>query len=146
MGLRVIVVINKMDRKRCRRQTIKTKYLIYLLIWGLRMKRQADFPIIYADGIKGKAGYTPELSENLQPLFQTILKKNQIRRRWKSTSRFKWLVSNIFYDEYRGLGVIGRIHRGKLKAGMNLSRIKPDDTIVPEKCQISLYLQRIEVK
>ena len=133
MGLRVIVVINKMDRKDADPERTLNKIFDLFIDLGAT-DEQADFPIIYADGIKGKAGYTPELSENLQPLFQTILRKINPPE-VEIDQPFQMVVSNIFYDEYRGLGVIGRIHRGKLKAGMNLSRIKPDGTIVPENAR-----------
>ena len=146
MGLRVIVVINKMDRKDADPERTLNKIFDLFIDLGAT-DEQADFPIIYADGIKGKAGYTPELSENLQPLFQTILRKINPPE-VEIDQPFQMVVSNIFYDEYRGLGVIGRIHRGKLKAGMNLSRIKPDGTIVPENARY-LYtygLNKVETR
>ncbi|HRY22006.1 MAG TPA: GTP-binding protein, partial [Flexilinea sp.] len=57
MGLRVIVVINKMDRKDADPERTLNKIFDLFIDLGAT-DEQADFPIIYADGIKGKAGYT----------------------------------------------------------------------------------------
>lgn len=147
MGQKIIVVINKMDRKDADPERTLNKIFDLFIDLGAT-DEQADFPVVYANGIEGRAGLTEEMSDNLEPLFRTIL-KNINPPEVEVDEPFQMVVSNIFYDDYRGLGVIGRIHRGKIKAGMTLSRIKLDGSIVPETARY-LYtysgLDKVETK
>ncbi len=147
MGLKVIVVINKMDRKDADPERTLNRVFDLFIDLGAT-DEQADFPVIYANGIEGKAGFSEDLTENLQPLFQTILDKIDPAE-VEVSEPFQMVVSNIFYDDYRGLGIIGRIHRGTITEGMNLARIKVDGTIIPENTRY-LYtysgLNKIETK
>jgi GTP-binding protein len=133
MGHKVIVVINKMDRKDADPDRTLNKTFDLFVELGAN-DEQTDFPVVYANGIQGRAGYTEELSPNLQPLFETILRK--INPPFvEPDAPFQIVVTNISYDDYRGLNAIGRIHRGTITAGMNLARIKLDGSIVPEKAR-----------
>lgn len=72
MGHRVIVVINKMDRKDADpERTLNATFDLFIELGASDI--QADFPIIYANGITQQAGTTPELEKDLQPLFTSIL-------------------------------------------------------------------------
>lgn len=133
LGRRVIVVINKMDRKDADPDRTLNKTFDLFIELGAN-EEQTDFPVIYANGIEGRAGYTEELSPNLQPLFETILRKISPPK-VELDEPFQIVVTNISYDDYRGLNAIGRIHRGKVVTGMNLARIKLDGSIVPERAR-----------
>ncbi len=133
MGHKIIVVINKMDRKDADPDRTLNKTFDLFVELGAS-EEQTDFPILYANGIEGRAGYTEELSPNLQPLFETILRKIDPPA-VEIDEPFQIVVTNISYDDYRGLNAIGRIHRGKITAGMNMARIKLDGSIVPEKAR-----------
>lgn len=133
MGHKVIVVINKMDRKDADPDRTLNKTFDLFVELGAN-DEQTDFPVVYANGIQGRAGYTEELSPNLQPLFETILRKINPPI-VEPDAPFQIVVTNISYDDYRGLNAIGRIHRGTITAGMNLARIKLDGSIVPEKAR-----------
>ncbi len=131
MGQKIIVVINKMDRKDA--DPTRTLNRIFDLFIELgATDEQAEFPVIYANGIEGKSGYTEELTDTLQPLFETILRKIDPPM-VELDQPFQIVISNTFYDDYRGLGAIGRVHRGKAFVGMNMARILFDGTILPEK-------------
>ncbi|MHC1771054.1 MAG: translational GTPase TypA [Flexilinea sp.] len=133
LGRRVIVVINKMDRKDADPDRTLNRTFDLFVELGAN-EEQTDFPVVYANGIEGRAGYTEELSPNLQPLFETILRKISPPM-VEPEEPFQIVVTNISYDDYRGLNAIGRIHRGKVFAGMNLARIKLDGSIVPERAR-----------
>lgn len=147
MGHKAIVVINKMDRKDA--EPDRTLNLTFDLFVELgAADHQADFPIIYANGLTGQAGYTEELGPDLKPLFETIL--NHIPAPMVDPDApLQMLVTNLGYDEYRGVTALGRIFSGTMKAGQNLARIKLDGEIVTEKARylfVHQGLEKVEVE
>ena len=86
-----------------------------------------DFPIVYANGLEGQAGLTPQLEDNLQPLFDEILRKIPGPLA-DPDAPFQMLVTNLGYDEYSGVTASGRIHAGHLHAGDYVMRIRADGT------------------
>lgn len=72
MGHRVIVVINKMDRKDADPDNTLNKTFDLFVELGASSE-QTDFPIIYANAISGQAGESHEMEDSLQPLFQSIV-------------------------------------------------------------------------
>ncbi|MBZ0289206.1 MAG: GTP-binding protein, partial [Anaerolineae bacterium] len=75
LGLRVIVVINKVDRPHARAEEALNETFDLFVELGAN-DFQADFPVVYAIGLVGRAGYTPAgLRSDLTPLFETILKE-----------------------------------------------------------------------
>lgn len=147
MGHRAIVVINKMDRKDAEPdRTLNDTFDLFVELGA--EDHQADFPIIYANGITGQSGRTQDLGPDLQPLFQTILDEVPCPR-VDPDAPLQLLVTNLGYDDYRGVTALGRIFAGKLVAGQEVARIKTDGTILPERARY-LYvhqgLERIEVE
>lgn len=142
MGHRAIVVINKMDRKDA--EPDRTLNLTFDLFVELgATEEQADFPVIYANGLTAQAGITPELGSDLRPLFDAILEYIPAPT-VDQESPFQLLVTNLFYDEYRGMSAIGRIHAGKVTAGQTIARIKRTGEIVPEKARYLFVYQGLE--
>jgi GTP-binding protein len=86
---------------------------------------QAEFPVVYAIGLVGKAGYTPAgLHSDLTPLFETILKEVPpplVDQDAPATM----LVTTLEYDNYKGQLGIGRLHSGTLRRNMPVVRITP---------------------
>jgi len=74
MGLRVIVVVNKVDRTNARpEEALNATFDLFIELGA--SDEQAEFPVVYAVGLTGVAGYTPEtIGNDLTPLFETILK------------------------------------------------------------------------
>ncbi|MEN6481962.1 MAG: translational GTPase TypA [Anaerolineaceae bacterium] len=147
MGHRAIVVINKMDRKDA--EPDRALNLTFDLFVELgATDKQADFQVIYANAVTGQAGKTHVMEADLKPLFQTILDfipapKVEIDK------PLRMLITNLGYDDYRGVTALGRIYSGKIFAGQNLARITLKEEILPEKAQY-LYvhkgLEKIEVE
>ncbi len=146
MGHKAIVVINKMDRKDAEPdQTINDTFDLFIELGA--DDHQADFPIIYANAITGQAGSTPEMSPDLQPLFNAILRTIPAPK-VDADAPLQMLITNLGYDDYRGVTALGRIFAGKMQVGQTVARIKLDGTVVPERVRY-LYvhqgLERIEV-
>lgn len=130
-NLPTIVVINKLDRKDA--DADRALNLTFDLFVELGASSALlDFTIVYANGLEGRAGMTPDLADDLGPLFDCILEKIPGPDA-DMDAPFQMLVTNLGYDEYSGVTAIGRIHAGHLKTGDYLARIHHDGTI--EKIQ-----------
>lgn len=127
-GLKVILVINKIDRKdqRVKEVVTDTENLFLSLASDEDL---LDFPVIYAIGREGKTFYNMpnnmEVKGDTTPLFETILKYIPSARR-NDDVPFQMLVSAFEKNEYLGRLALGRIHQGKIKKGSFVSLIRPD--------------------
>lgn len=146
-GHKAIVVINKVDRKDAEPERALNQTFDLFIDLGAS-DEQADFPVIYASATSAKAGLTPELGPDLQPLFSTILQYIPAPQ-VDMDAPYRMLVTNLGYDEYRGVTAMGRIYAGKINVGQPLARITLDNETMPEKAQY-LYvhkgLERVEVE
>lgn len=147
MGHRAIVVINKMDRRDADPdRALNLTFDLFIELGA--SNEQADFPVVYTNGLTGQSGMTPDLTPNLQPLFEAIL-NNIPGPKVALDEPLQLLVTNLGYDEYRGTTAIGRIFAGKMKAGQPLARMTVDGRILPERARY-LYvhqgLERVEVE
>jgi GTP-binding protein len=115
VGLRIIVVINKVDRKNADPQAALEK--VHDLFLELAEDAdQLEAPVIYAIAKEGRAGSSPvELAPDLEPLFQTII--SWIPAPVVEPGGFQMLVANRAYDDYTGPMAIGRISRGSVAPG-----------------------------
>ncbi len=139
MGHRAIVVINKMDRKDAEPDRVLNDTFDLFIELGAD-DHQADFPVIYANAITGQAGPTPEMGPDLQPLFEMILDKIPAPV-VDPDAPLQILVTNLGYDDYRGVTAVGRVFAGKIKAGQALARIRLDGEIVSERARY-LYVHQ----
>jgi GTP-binding protein len=146
MGHSAIVVINKMDRKDADpERSLNDTFDLFIELGA--DERQADFHIIYANGITAQAGETPELSPNLQPLFKAIL-RHVPAPMVDVEAPLQILVTNLYYDDYRGTTAVGRITAGRISAGQAVARITVTGQILPERARylyIHQGLERVEV-
>ena len=147
MGHKAIVVINKVDRKDAEPSRVLNETFDLFIELGAS-EEQADFPVIYAQATAGKAGLTPEVGEDLQPLFDTILKHIPAPK-VDVDAPLQMLVTTLGYDDYRGVTAVGRIFAGKIKANQKLARIKMDGTVLSESAKY-LYtfkgLNKVEIE
>jgi GTP-binding protein len=147
MDHRAVVVINKVDRKGSD-PALALNQTFDLFIQLGATDAQADFPVIYANAVTGQAGLTADLGPNLQPLFEAILRRIPAPQ-VDPDAPLQMLVTNLGYDDYRGVTATGRISAGRLKADMPLARITHTGEVVPETARY-LYLhqglERIEVQ
>jgi len=116
IGLRPIVVINKIDRSNARIDEVIE--LINDLFLDLAIDdAQLEFPILYAIGRDGRAGFSPDnLEPDLRPLLDTIIESVPAPA-VQPDAPFQMLVTSLDYDSHRGRIAIGRIHRGRLSTG-----------------------------
>jgi GTP-binding protein len=122
LGLRVIVVINKIERANARIEEALNETFDLFIELGAN-DRQAEFPVIYAIGLDGRAGYTPEeLQEDLGPLFETIIKEIPAPV-VDLDGPARMLVTTLDYDNYKGQIGIGRLVSGTLTRGMRVAQI-----------------------
>ena len=146
-GHQAIVVINKVDRKDADPSAALNQTFDLFIELGAS-DEQADFPVIYANAVTGRAGFTPQLGPDLQPLFQAILRRIPAPR-VDTSAPLQLLVTTLGYDDYRGVTAVGRIFAGQLLAGAPLARMTLSGEILPERARY-LYvhqgLDRVEVE
>ncbi len=120
IGLRPIVVVNKIDKPLARIDEVVE--LINDLFLDLAVDTsQLEFPIIYAIGRDGRAGFAPDdLALDFRPLMDTILEIVPAPV-VEADAPFQMLVTSIDYDLHRGRIAIGRIKRGELSSGETLT-------------------------
>ncbi|KAK3014276.1 hypothetical protein RJ639_009683 [Escallonia herrerae] len=125
-GHAVVVVVNKIDRPSARPEFVVNS-TFELFIELNASDEQCDFQVIYASGIKGKAGLSPEnLAEDLGPLFESIIRCIPGPHIDKDGA-LQMLATNIEYDEHKGRIAIGRLHAGVLRKGMDVRICTTDD-------------------
>ncbi|GIL08679.1 MAG: GTP-binding protein [Chloroflexota bacterium] len=124
LGLRVIVVINKVDRPHARAEAALNETFDLFIELGAS-DEQANFPVVYAVGLAGRAGHSAgTLHGDLTPLFETILREVPAPRADPNAPP-RLLVTTLDYDSYKGQIGVGRLHSGALRRGMPVARITP---------------------
>ena len=149
LGLKTIIVINKVDRPDARIAEVVEE--MQLLMMDLdATDEQLDSPIVYCCGREGTASLTPDKQEeNLNPLFDTILETIPPMD-MDVDGAGQLLVSCIDYNEFVGRIGIGRIERGVIRANEPVSICNFNDPKVRTNCKIvNLYqiegLERVSV-
>jgi GTP-binding protein len=147
MGHKAIVVINKVDRKDAEPSRVLNETFDLFIELGAT-EEQADFPIIYAQATVGRAGLTPELGPDLQPLFDVILRHIPAPH-VDPEAPLQVLVTTLGYDDYRGVTAVGRVFAGTIKAGQKVARLTIEGKNLPEWARY-LYtfqgLNKVEVE
>ena len=146
-GHRVIVVINKIDVPQARVDWVLDQTFDLFVDLGAT-DEQADFPVLYASAIQGKAGKEPDLAamENVFPVFDAILE--YIPSPTILDTPMQMLVVNVGYDSYKGHIAIGPLMSGEIEKGQQVVRIMADGTQVKAKVTaVMTYdgLQQVEV-
>jgi GTP-binding protein len=128
LGLRPIVVINKIDRPGARPGEVVD--MVFDLFCELQANdEQLDFPIVYTSAKIGYAKIDLEGdSDNMEPLFE-IIKSNVSPPEGDPSAPFQLLVTNIDYNDYIGRIATGKIFNGKVTAGETVALIKRDGTV-----------------
>jgi GTP-binding protein len=128
LGLKPIVVINKIDRPGSRPEEV-LNMVIDLFCELNASDDQLDFPVVYTSAKLGyaKMDITVE-STNLEPLF-AVIESNVRPPKGDINAPFQMLIANIDYNDYIGRMATGRIFNGKVRAGETVAMIKQDGTI-----------------
>ena len=118
-GLNPIVVVNKVDRPGARPHWVIDQVFDLFDRLGAT-DEQLDFPIIYASALNGVAGEeADDLAEDMTPLFNKIV-EHVPAPDVDSDGPLQMQISALDYDSYVGVIGVGRIARGKLKAGQQV--------------------------
>jgi GTP-binding protein len=119
LGLKPIVVINKIDRPGARPDWVVDQTFDLFDRLGAT-DEQLDFPIVYASAINGYAGLTHDITGgDMTPLFETIVEKVSPPP-VNIDGPFQMQVSSLDYNTYVGVIGIGRIQRGTIKPNQQL--------------------------
>lgn len=114
LGLKPIVVINKIDRPGARAHWVLDQTFDLFDRLGAT-EEQLDFPVIYASALNGYAGHSPDIREgNMEPLFETIIEKVHPPV-VDEEGGFQMQISQLDYSSYVGVIGIGRIQRGTIR-------------------------------
>jgi GTP-binding protein len=125
LGLKPIVVINKIDRPGARPDWVLDQTFELFDRLGAT-DEQLDFPVIYASALQGYAGVeTDQLAEDMTPLFEAIV-KYVAPPQVDLDAPFQMQVITLDYNSYVGVIGIGRIKRGKLKTNMPVTLINTE--------------------
>ncbi|MGI8477687.1 MAG: translational GTPase TypA [Thermomicrobiales bacterium] len=125
LGLRPIVVVNKIDRPASRPEEVLSLTQDLFLDLATHSD-QLEFPVVYTIARDGRAGRSPDsLEHDLRPLLDTILE--QIPAPLVDIDGpAQMLIASLDYDTHRGRIAIGRINRGRIRAGDTLVHVGPD--------------------
>lgn len=137
LGLKPIVVINKVDKPNCRPEEVQE--MVFDLMFDLNATEdQLDFHTIYGsakNGWMGEDWKTP--TESIAPLLDAIIENIPGPEFIEGTPQM--LITSLDFSTYVGRIAIGRVHRGTLKEGMDVMLCKKDETM--QKCRIKeLYV------
>ena len=137
LGLRPIVVVNKIDRPNAHADEVVNQTFDLFVQLGAN-DQQLDFKVVYASAKEGYA--VQDLSEprkDLGPLFEAIL-SNVSPPQGSPDQPLQMLVTTLDHDNYVGRIAIGKIENGTLKIGDSIARIKRDGAI--EKGRVTRLL------
>ncbi len=149
LGLKIIVVINKVDKPLADvEQTLSRTHDLFLEL--ATHEDQLEFPTVYAIGREGKAAMTLEgvaSATDLTCLFDTIL--SYIPAPEVENGPFRLLVTSLDYDNHKGKHIIGRLHGGNMKKGQSAVLLRENNEKVTGKIEtvsVSKGLKKEEVE
>ena len=126
-GVKPIVVINKIDRPGARPKEVLDEVLELFIELGAS-DEQLDFPVVYASALNGTSSYESDPAkqeETMDPIFDTIV-KNIPAPVDNSEEPLQFQITMLDWDDYVGRIGVGRIYRGKVKVGDNITVMKRD--------------------
>ena len=131
IGLKPIVEVNKVDKPNCRPEEVYE--MVFDLMFSLNATEdQLDFPVIYGSAKNnwmGEDWKTP--TGTITPLLDAIVKYIPAPKQLEGTPQM--LITSLDYSSYTGRIAVGRVHRGTLKEGLNITLAKRDGTLVKSK-------------
>lgn len=119
LGLKPIVVVNKIDRPGARPDyVINATFDLFDKLGAT--EEQLDFPVIYASGLNGYAGLSDDVrSGDMKPLFDAIL-EHVPQRDDDPDGPFQMQITSLDYNSYVGKIGVGRVNRGRIRPGQDV--------------------------
>ncbi|MCQ2238002.1 MAG: translational GTPase TypA [Bacteroidaceae bacterium] len=131
IGLKPIVVVNKVDKPNCRPDEVYE--MVFDLMFALdATEDQLDFPVIYGSAKNNwmaEDWKTP--TDNILPLLDAIIKYIPAPTQLEGTPQM--LITSLDYSNYTGRIAVGRVHRGTIKEGMNITLAHRDGSMAKMK-------------
>ena len=131
IGLKPIVVVNKVDKPNCRPEEVYE--MVFDLMFALdATEEQLDFPVIYGSAKNNwMADDWKTPTDNILPLLDAIIEHIPAPKRLEGTPQM--LITSLDYSNYTGRIAVGRVHRGTIKEGQNITLTHRDGTMAKMK-------------
>ena len=143
LGLKPIVVINKIDKPSARPSWVIDQTFELFDNLGAT-DEQLDFPIVYASGLSGFAKLDEnDESSDMRPLFETILKHTPAPS-GSADETLQLQISQLDYDNYTGRLGIGRILNGRIKPGQVVAVMNHEEQVAQGRINQLLGFQGLE--
>ena len=128
LGLKPIVVVNKVDKPNCRPDEVQEA--VFDLMFNLGANEdQLDFPTVYGSSKQGWMSDDPKhVTNDVSYLLDVIIDTIPEAKFEEGTPQM--LITSLDYSSYVGRIAVGRLKRGTLQAGMNVSLVKHDGSVV----------------
>jgi len=119
IGLKPVVVVNKVDKPNCRPEEVYE--MVFDLMFSLNAtEEQLDFPVVYGSAKNGwMSADWKSPTKDITYLLDTILETIPAPERLDGTPQM--LITSLDYSTYTGRIAVGRVHRGTLRSGMNIT-------------------------
>ncbi|MCL9808436.1 translational GTPase TypA [Flavobacterium luminosum] len=131
LGLKPCVVINKVDKENCTPEEVHEKVFDLMFELGAT-EEQLDFPTVYGSAKNNwMSDDWKKQTENIEPLLDMVL--NNVPSPKVSEGTPQMLITSLDFSSFTGRIAIGRLQRGVLREGMNVSLVKRDGTITKSK-------------
>ena len=126
-GMKALVVVNKIDRPAARPEYVVDKVFDLFVELGAT-DEQTDFNIVYASGLNGQSGLTPDtMEDNMNALFDQVLEAiDPPSVEHTQPEALQCLVSNIDFDNFKGKMGIARISNGSVRVGQAVALAHPE--------------------
>jgi len=147
LGLKPIVVINKVDKPNCRPEEVQEQ--VFELMYNLEANEdQLNFPTVFGSAKQGwMSDDWKKPANDITPLLESIVKHIPEPKSLKGTPQL--LITSLDYSSYVGRIAIGKLHRGTLKSGQTVSLVKRNGSIIKTKIKdllvfVGLEKQKVE--
>ncbi len=131
MGLKPVVVINKVDKPNCRPDEVQE--MVFDLMFNLdATEDQLEFPTIYGSAKNGWMSTDWEKpTDNILPVLDAIIEHIPAPETIEGDAQM--LITSLDFSNYVGRIAIGRVHRGTIRENMDIALIKKDGSVVKQR-------------
>jgi len=131
LGLKPVVVVNKVDKPNCRPEEVQEQ--VFDLMFNLEAtEEQLDFPTIYGSAKQGWMSTDwQKPTTDITPILDAVIEFIPEPKTIEGTPQM--LITSLDFSAYVGRIAVGRLHRGELREGMDVTLVKPDGSIKKQR-------------